>query len=470
MDEPNNFGRLLALILLVLLIMKKLSVHVGLVIALMGLNVSVKAQGQPGNPVTETQNQTSLNLQHSVKKGETYYSIAKLYKTTVADLQALNPDMPVLKAGATIKVKRPVVLNADAANSDPVKSTSTGNTGSNVGVTSSTTSTTANIQAKAGSNAGSSSAAGTGKAGSTAGGGNANAVTNSSTNGGNGLGSASVVSPGNTATSSKQTPAAVERTGYLVASDINKAGVIHVVQQGETLYKISQMYRIPVDRICYINEISENTPLQVGRTLVLPPEARNATTKQDNLGTSPADSAYGNQVPINDASAVSNNTVAAPVETAPNNAIAPNPISMDKGKNSANTVATASTAASAAGKSGSTAALTSAIGDGNKRDAGGMPEQATKKKVSLKEYSKVVNVTVGQAGWDPERFWVQIPNMRNGEVVALMHPENHTVVHCVVQANSGNKNADEIFISEAIAKKLGIEKKKAKLELIYAAP
>ncbi len=412
--------------------MKKLSVHVGLVIALMGLNASVKAQGQPGNPVTGTQNQTSLNLQHSVKKGETYYSIAKLYKTTVADLQALNPDMPVLKAGATIKVKRPVVLNADAATttattiSEPVKPVNT---------------------AKGLANAGGNTETST-------------AVANNSSN----------VSPGNTAASSKQTPAAVERTGYLVASDINKAGVIHVVQQGETLYKISQMYRIPVDRICYINEISENTPLQVGRTLVLPPEARNATTKQDNLGTSPADTAYGNKVPINDASAVSNNTVVAPVETAPNNAIAPNPISMDKGKNSANTVAPVSTAASAAGKSGSSAALTSAIGDGNKRDAGGMPEQATKKKVSLKEYSKVVNVTVGQAGWDPERFWVQIPTMRNGEVVALMHPENHTVVHCVVQANSGNKNADEIFISEAVARKLGIEKKKAKLELIYAAP
>ena len=406
--------------------MKKLSVHVGLVIALMGLNTSLKAQVQPGNPVNGSQNQTSLNLQHSVKKGETYYSIAKLYKTTVADLQALNPDMPVLKAGAIIKVKRPVVLNADAAatataTSEPVKAVNSANS-------------TTNTNVKAGS------------------------VTATSSN------STANTSPGNSAVGGKQTPAAVERTGYLVASDINKAGVIHVVQQGETLYKISQMYRIPVDRICYINEISENTPLQVGRTLVLPPEARNAAVKQDNLGTSPADSAYGNHVTENSATEVNNNTATAPVEAAPNNAIAPNPISMDKGKTAANT------AAPTTGKPGSTAALTSAIGDGNKRDAGGMPEQATKKKVSLKEYSKVVNVTVGQPGWDPERFWVQIPNMRNGEVVALMHPENHTVVHCVVQANSGNKNADDIFISEAVAKKLGVDKKKAKLELIYAAP
>ena len=446
--------------------MKKISVHVGLIIALMGLSAPARAQVQPGNPNNGSQNQTSLLLQHSVKKGETYYSIAKLYKTTVTDLQALNPDMPVLKAGATIKVKRPVVLNADAASSEPVKSGATGNAGSNSGVTSSTTSITANNQAKAAAVAGSSSAAGTGKAGNTAGGGNANAVNNSSANGGNGLGSASVASPENTTTSNKQTPAAVERTGYLVASDINKAGVIHVVQQGETLYKISQMYRIPVDRICYINEISENTPLQVGRTLVLPPEARNASVKQENSGTSPADSAYGNNaVGVGGTESNGNSSAAAPVESAPNNAIAPNPVSMDKGKTGSNPTSTTVT-----GKTATSAALTSAIGDGNKRDAGGMPEQATKKKISLKEYSKVINVTVGQPGWDPERYWVQIPNMRNGEVVALMHPENHTVVHCVVQANSGNKNADDIFISEAVAKKLGIDKKKAKLELIYAAP
>ena len=399
--------------------MKKLSVQVGLMLALMGLMTPAKAQVQTGNPSNGTQNQTSLLLQHSVKKGETYYSIAKLYKTTVADLQALNPDMPVLKAGATIKVKRPVVLNADASNTEPVKPI---------------------------------------------GGGNGNAATTTSSTVANGTTSASSVSPGNTASSNKQTPAAVERTGYLVASDINKAGVIHVVQQGETLYKISQMYRIPVDRICYINEISENTPLQVGRTLVLPPEARNAASKQDNVGSSPADSAYGKNADGVAATESNSNTAAAPVETAPNNAIAPNPVSMDKNKTLANPT-TATTV-----KAATTTALTAAIGDGNKRDAGGMPEQATKKKISLKEYTKVINVTVGQPGWDPERYWVQIPNMRNGEVVALMHPENHTVVHCVVQANSGNKNADDIFISEAVAKKLGIDKKKAKLELIYAAP
>jgi LysM repeat protein len=47
-----------------------------------------------------------LTLLHKVKKGETVYKIAKMYKMTVPQIQALNPQMSVIKPGMTIHVVR----------------------------------------------------------------------------------------------------------------------------------------------------------------------------------------------------------------------------------------------------------------------------------------------------------------------------------------------------------------------------
>ncbi len=56
-----------------------------------------------------TQNQTDtlgLTLLHKVKKGETMYKIAKMYKMTMPQLTALNPEVKVLSPGMNIHVVR----------------------------------------------------------------------------------------------------------------------------------------------------------------------------------------------------------------------------------------------------------------------------------------------------------------------------------------------------------------------------
>jgi len=66
-----------------------------------------------------------LTLLHKVKKGETIYKIAKMYKMTVPQIQALNPQMSVIKPGMTIHVVRhmPVGSNRTATVNVPTQNT-----------------------------------------------------------------------------------------------------------------------------------------------------------------------------------------------------------------------------------------------------------------------------------------------------------------------------------------------------------
>ena len=66
-----------------------------------------------------TQNQTDtlgLTFLHTVKKGETLYKIAKMYKMTVPQLTALNPEVKVLSPGINIHVVRKSVKPASSPN------------------------------------------------------------------------------------------------------------------------------------------------------------------------------------------------------------------------------------------------------------------------------------------------------------------------------------------------------------------
>ncbi|MFM2425001.1 MAG: hypothetical protein RL747_545 [Bacteroidota bacterium] len=47
-----------------------------------------------------------IELEHKVKKGETLYAIGKHYHCSVAELQALNPGIGMLKPGMKVKVKQ----------------------------------------------------------------------------------------------------------------------------------------------------------------------------------------------------------------------------------------------------------------------------------------------------------------------------------------------------------------------------
>lgn len=442
-------------------------------------SAQLSAQTNTSKNPDPSANNVSPILNHTVKKGETYYSLSKQYKTTVKALQELNPDFPVLKTGAVIKVK-PATSNADGK----------------VPIEGAPTSTSTNTQ----SNASSSNVVGNGNAGTTVSsasvGGSSSSVITQSTNsasttiGKTGNGNSPAVKNGNSNSVSSATAiskstsaqdsikrikeaARVERTNLLLASDLDKAAVVVTVLSGETLYSLSKKYGISVDRIKNLNDL-ESDNLQVGQVLVLPPEARKNTTVTSGNGLNSSGGTDANSVNTQNltTSAVdtkSNNSdlqsqtqqVEDKPVIIPNNAIAPNPVILSQKDSVANVQN---------GKTATSSSTTVKNTDGNKRDAGGMPELGAKKKIALKEYEKNVKVSVGQTGMDPERHWVLANNHKNGEVVALVNPDTKTIVWCVVMGPAKGKPDSEIIISESLSRKLNVDTKKSKLIFRYAAP
>lgn len=86
------------------------------VIALFACSNAVMAQGVD-KPVQSSNDTLGLTFMHKVKKGETLYKIAKMYKMTVPQLNALNPDVKSLSPGMSIHVVRKSVKSNSTANS-----------------------------------------------------------------------------------------------------------------------------------------------------------------------------------------------------------------------------------------------------------------------------------------------------------------------------------------------------------------
>jgi LysM repeat protein len=74
-------------------------------IAVFAVSSVASAQVNVAKPAASSDT-LGLTLLHKVKKGETVYKIAKMYKMTVPQIQALNPQMSVIKPGMTIHVVR----------------------------------------------------------------------------------------------------------------------------------------------------------------------------------------------------------------------------------------------------------------------------------------------------------------------------------------------------------------------------
>ncbi len=55
-----------------------------------------------------------------------------------------------------------------------------------------------------------------------------------------------------------------------VAQDVNTNVTVHVVQRGETLYRISLQYSVSIDTIVAFNSIADPTNIQVGQRLLIP--------------------------------------------------------------------------------------------------------------------------------------------------------------------------------------------------------
>ena len=61
----------------------------------------------------------------------------------------------------------------------------------------------------------------------------------------------------------------------VVSPVIPKEAIYHIVQKGQTLWRISRIYDIDLDEIVRINNIGGNTSLSIGQTLVIPKSAYN---------------------------------------------------------------------------------------------------------------------------------------------------------------------------------------------------
>lgn len=93
-------------------------------IAVFAVSSVASAQVNVAKPAASSDT-LGLTLLHKVKKGETIYKIAKMYKMTVPQIQALNPQMTVIKPGMTIHVVRhmPVGGNRTATVNVPTQNT-----------------------------------------------------------------------------------------------------------------------------------------------------------------------------------------------------------------------------------------------------------------------------------------------------------------------------------------------------------
>jgi len=85
------------------------------VIALFACSNAALAQGV-NKPIQSSNDTLGLTFMHKVKKGETLYKIAKMYKMTVPQLNALNPDVKTLSPGMSIHVVRKSVKANSTAN------------------------------------------------------------------------------------------------------------------------------------------------------------------------------------------------------------------------------------------------------------------------------------------------------------------------------------------------------------------
>jgi LysM repeat protein len=64
-------------------------------------------------------------------------------------------------------------------------------------------------------------------------------------------------------------PRAIQPTAYQTATPLADGRIIYVVQEGDTLWRISAITGVPIDELERLNNIRRDDPLQVGTTLVL---------------------------------------------------------------------------------------------------------------------------------------------------------------------------------------------------------
>lgn len=251
------------------------------------------------------------------------------------------------------------------------------------------------------------------------------------------------------------TPAAVQGTPVTNAT-------IHVVEKGETLYKISRTYHVTVDQLKQWNHLTSNN-VAVGQHLAV--GAGNVTVvtqPQPQPATQPA----GNDTPVQQ-TAPSKPVTAVPVDT---------PASQPS----------TTTQQPAAGKSdtGKTPAANPAIQVEPKEKEDSYvdpskirPEGYFASLFGADVAGRTLTDTTGTSmtfktasGWTDKKYYILINNVAPGSIVKVSVPGNNKVIYAKVLWNMNDMKENEglaFRISNAAAEALGITDLKFQLKVSY---
>lgn len=194
----------------------------------------------------------------------------------------------------------------------------------------------------------------------------------------------------------------------------------HQVKPGETLYEISKKYKVKVSQIRELNGFTENK-ISVGQTIKIPIEA----------GV----------------------TLEEPTQVTPEIQAPKAPVVVQK-----------STVVEAAKPPVINAEMQGGIIE--KRSSSSKTEYVSKtdtKKVSVLDTSMM-----NPGDWTKSYIWIQ--GVPNNQVIGLVNTETQQMVYALSQGKREKQSADTVWITPIMADKLGITRSSAELKIQYVVP
>ncbi|MCX8124674.1 MAG: peptidoglycan DD-metalloendopeptidase family protein [Spirochaetes bacterium] len=91
--------------------------------------------------------------------------------------------------------------------------------------------------------------------------------------------------PDNTITTDSQKVESEEN--YKSDTPLIKKGRWHIIKKGETIYRLSKQYNVPVDIICSANNIKNVSTIKAGQKIYIPPVTAKSDISTENYCTSP---------------------------------------------------------------------------------------------------------------------------------------------------------------------------------------
>lgn len=266
---------------------------------------------------------------------------------------------------------------------------------------------------------------------------------------------------------------------------------VHIVQSGETLYKISKQYNVTVKQIQESNTMGET--IKPGDELLIPSEssavkeeestplykehkvtagqtlsaiARDYGTTVDELKKinklSSASLKIGQVIKVPAGSSVATSPVESkPAEKAPENKPAEPKVAVNKpaeSKQPANP-RNDKPAASDSGKQ-------------NGKPEGGMPASAEVLAETATEKEEVATASVFSDRMEQDRTFVMHPTLPKGSIIVVVNESTGKMAYCRVVDNikPSELNGATIAITKTVADKIGMKSNQGSVKIKYAAP